>query len=108
MKFVLLAFLAGCAGSTPLAHFEVTKSESDESCSTLADYCLRVTCTVKNDSPIPGQAVVDLQLLNRKGEVKHTQTERVELGPGDTKTVKHDFTEAKLLGKESKYACVIR
>lgn len=105
--FPLVPLLA-CEGSTPLAHFVVTASESSPACSKLLDYCLRVSCTVKNDSVVPGQAVLDLQLLDAQGAVQHTQTERLDLGPGDTRTASHDFTQAKLLGKEAQFACVVR
>ena len=97
-----------CSGSTPLAHFTVASSQGDDSCSKLLDYCMRVTCGITNDSSIPGQAVVDLQVLDESGNVQFTQTERLDLGPGDTKSVSHDFTEVKLLGSTAKYSCVVR
>lgn len=105
----ILGLLAlGCAGSTPLATFTVVGSEADESCSKLTDYCVRVTCTLKNDGMVPGQAVVDAQLLDPEGKVLHTQSLRAELGPGDTRTLTHDFTEAKLLGNGAEARCVVR
>jgi len=113
IPFLGLASLACGAGnvlsvSTPLAHFVVVSKDSNESCSKLLDYCLRVSCQIANDSVVPGQAVVDIQLLDKDGAVLHTNTERVDLGPGDTKTVTHDFTEAKLIGRDSQYACAVR
>ena len=43
-----------------------------------------------------------------RSKVTNTQTERLDLGPGDTQTVTHDFKEAKVFGKQAKFACVIR
>lgn len=113
IPFLGLASLACGAGnvlsvSTPLAHFVVVSKDSNESCSKLLDYCLRVSCQIANDSVVPGQAVVDIQLLDKDGAVQHTNTERVDLGPGDTKTVTHDFTEAKIFGRDSQFACAVR
>ena len=113
IPFLGLASLACGAGnvlsvSTPLAHFVVVSKDSNESCSKLLDYCLRVSCQIANDSVVPGQAVVDIQLLDKDGTVLHTNTERVDLGPGDTKTVTHDFTEAKIFGRDSQFACAVR
>ena len=113
IPFLGLASLACGAGnvlsvSTPLAHFVVVSKDSNESRSKLLDYCLQVSCQISNDSPVPGQAVVDIQLLDKTGAVLHTDTERVDIGPGDTKTVSHDFTEAMLIGRDSQYACAVR
>jgi hypothetical protein len=113
IPFLGLASLACGAGnvlsvSTPLAHFVVVSKDSNESCSKLLDYCLRVSCQIANDSVVPGQAVVDIQLLDKDGTVLHTNTERVDVGPGDTKTVTHDFTEAKIFGRDSQFACAVR
>lgn len=102
-----LALALGCSGSTPLAHFTLVSQEADASCSRVVDYCMRVTCTLKNDGPIPGQAVVDLELVGPGDAVVHTETERAELGPGDTRTLTHDFTDAKV-GEEVQPRCVVR
>lgn len=97
-----------CAGSTPGTTFSVSAEQSDASCSKALDFCLRVSCTVRNDGSLPGQAVVDLQVLGKDGAPLHTHTERVELGPGDTKTLSHDFAEVKLAPKERNGRCVLR
>lgn len=106
--FVVLAALAlGCSGSTPLATFTVSREEADQSCSRIVDYCVRVSCALKNDGPIPGQAVVDLELVGPEDVVIAAHTERLELGPGDARTLQHDFTEAKL-GQDVLGRCKVR
>jgi len=109
-RFILALFplLMACSGISLPGQFKVVSSDGNDSCATLGDYCLQITCVVKNDSPLPGQAVVDLQLLDAGGNIQHTHTERITLGAGDTGTVTHAFTEARLLGRESKYDCELR
>lgn len=107
LVFSALCLLA-CSGSTPLARFTVVKQEVDESCTKLTDFCVRVSCTVKNEGAIPGQAVVDLQILGPEGNVLFTETERTELGGGDTTTLSHDFTQAKITQKGRSPRCVVR
>ncbi len=107
LVFLAMSALA-CSGSTPGAKFIVTKSEQDSSCTKLTDFCVRVSCTLKNASQLPGQAVVDLQLLGPDGKVAHTETARAELGGGDTTTLTHDFTQVKVAGKALTPRCVVR
>lgn len=110
MRYILpifaLCFLA-CAGSTPLAEFKVKSEEVDASCSKLTDFCMRATCAVKNTGKVPGQVVVDVQLLDPSGKVLFSETARAEMGPGDSHTIVHEFTEVKL-GTEAKVHCEIR
>ncbi len=105
---LLALSLLACSGSTPGAKFTVLKAERDESCTKLTDYCVRVSCTVRNDSQIPGQVVADLQLQSPEGKVLHTETARAELGGGDTTTLTHDFTQVKVTENAKTARCVVR
>lgn len=105
----LLPLGGGCAGSTPLASFQVESFSGDESCSKLLDYCIRVSCNVRNAGPVPGQAVVDLLFMDANGSLQQKETQRIELGPGDSRTIRYDFKEAKLLGSHDyKIDCIVR
>ena len=113
---VALLWLIACCGgggvfSVPLIlepNFEVLSVDSNDSCSTLLDYCVRVSCTIFNSGEGGGTAIVDLQVLDSNSYPILTETERLQLGSYDTKTVTHDFTNASLLGSQSYVNCQIR
>ena len=105
---LMLLSLSACSSVSLPGQFKVVGQDGNDSCATLFDYCLQVTCIVRNETPIPGEAVVDLQLLDGNGNLQHVHTERLNLGPGDTGTVTHAFQEAKLFGRDSSYRCDLR
>jgi hypothetical protein len=103
---MLLYLLLACDSSGNLSigkapEFVLTNQSSDESCAKLTDYCIRVSCSIQNVGNGSGQVAVELTYQESEEKV-YTQTIRKELGPGDTTTVHHNFTEAKLLNAFSK------
>ena len=75
--------------------FTTTKADTDESCAVLTDYCLRVSCSIQNVGNAAGEAAVEIYLSGENETYK--ETKRVNLKPGDTKSISHNFTQAKLL-----------
>lgn len=115
LPFVLLSFVLaglGCADVTKLvapAKIEVAAAEGDDACTKLLDYCLRATCTLRNTGQGEGRGTLELQVTDEAGAVSMTESRPFTLGPGDTKTFTHDFTQAKLLGrKQNRVQCVVR
>lgn len=113
LVFVSLGLAAlGCADVTKLvapAKIEVAAAEGDESCTKLLDYCMRATCTLRNSGQGQGSGTLELQVTDGTGKVTMTESMPFTLGPGDTKTYTHDFTQAKLLGhKQDRVQCVVR
>lgn len=111
--FVSIGIAAlGCADVTKLvapAKVEVAAAEGDDSCTKLLDYCLRATCTLRNSGQGEGRGTLELQVTDETGAVSMTESMPFALGPGDTKTYTHDFTQAKLLGrKQNRVQCVVR
>jgi len=91
----------------PLLHeprFERVRMDSDESCSTLFDYCIRVTCTVANRGNAVGTRTVHLWVDQGGPELAHVSS--LTLRPGEERTIAHDFTEASL-DTEWRYGCSI-
>ena len=114
--FVLLALLVGCAGVSgapeiPVLQqprFEVANVATDESCTKLLDYCVRVSCVVRNTGDGSGTANVDVQLLAKDGSPRHVESMHAKLAPGDTTTLRYEFREAKLLGGSAEARCVLK
>ena len=105
-----LVLFTGCNMGlpNPLAHFEVVNFFSDDSCSSLFDYCQQVTCTVKNTGLVGGIASVELS-LQAGGQTIYSSTQPVSVPAGEMQTVLHQFTEVSLLGQTgSTSLCVVR
>ena len=66
---------------------------------------MTVYCTVSNVGTAAGVGVIDYQFARDDGQTVHA-TESIELAPGETKIVPHNFTEAKLMGN-AKFKCAI-
>ncbi len=112
----LVALLVGCEGvngapEIPVLQqprFEVANVETDESCTKLLDYCVRVSCVVRNTGDGSGTANVDVQLLGKDGAPQYVESLHAKLAPSDTTTLRHEFREAKLLGGPAEARCVLK
>ena len=88
--------------------FVVTNKSADESCARLTDYCIRVSCSIKNTGNASGEAAIELTYIESP-EKTYTETIRKTLKPGDSTSVEHNFKQAKLFGGSSyKYTCYAR
>lgn len=76
-----------------------------EDCSSLGDFCVRVTCTVTNAGTRAGSAQVELRVDQGAGLV---DTEAAFLEAGESATVSHDFTSAEFTFDNIPYDCSAR
>lgn len=96
---LVLSMVLACGGLIDPG-FEVHGGKVDGACSGLLDYCARARCSVKNLSAKPAPATVTFELHQPNGSTV-SGSEYVMLNPKETKTVHHDFQEAKLLDMKS-------
>ena len=79
----------------PTAIFVVTDTLSDEACTQLGDYCIRVHCTYQNNGDGAGEKSVGAQLLDENQVVAERQSS-LTLLPGKSQRLYFDFPEAEL------------
>ena len=91
------------AGVVPSASFAVDNAGSDESCSVLGDYCLRVQCAATNTGNAQGSVRIVAEIVPDSGAAVTHVTTRV-LTPGEREVVALDFMEAEM-GNHYKYRC---
>lgn len=99
---VAAVFAAGFIGlrvldrgaSGALSSFSVSKIQGDDTCTGLFDYCIRVECTVTNDGPVDGDAVVELIVNPGSASLSHKII--VPLRVGESRSVYYDFDDARL------------
>ena len=80
-----------------MARFEMVEASGNTDCSTLLDFCVTVSCEVKNVGGGSGTPVVTANVIT--GE--KTFSERVytyEMEAGSTASFSHDFEEVSLFG----------
>jgi hypothetical protein len=91
----------------PTAVFAVTDNLSDEACTQLGDYCIRVHCTYQNNGDGPGEKRVGAQLLDENKVVAERQSS-LTLLPGKSQRLNFDFPEAELGDQHHyTYKCMI-
>jgi len=88
-------------------NFVIGSVDSNEDCDRLADYCVRGSCTIINSGDGAGSAEVEIALEQDGGQVG-VFTQNVSLGPGERKTITHDFGEARLMGEGTRIQCQAR
>lgn len=88
-----------------IASFAVMGQRGDDSCSSLFNFCLRVTCVVRNTGVVAGTARVELRVHSQAGATQYKHQELISIRPGETREVVHDFPEAKLFGSSARYSC---
>ena len=98
--------ILGCAGAGGGALFRVVNSGSSD-CSTFADVCARMTCSISNDGTEAGVARVTFSLFDPNGSVSRAE-ELVDLTPGEAKSVSHDFKEARFTLGQTKMECAVK
>jgi zinc ribbon protein len=79
----------------PAAIFVVTDTRSDESCTQLGDYCIKVYCNYQNNGDGPGEKTVSAQLLD-EDKVVARRTNQLTLLPGRSQRLEFSFPEAEL------------
>jgi hypothetical protein len=89
------------AAPPPTAHLTVTGATSDESCTALGDYCIRVNCSYSNDGTGPGEKPIGAELIDNDVVVA-SRNSTLTLLPGKSQTLYWDFKEAEL-GDEHHY-----
>ena len=71
------------------------------------DYCMRVSCTVRNVGEGGGDVTVDLEILSPDGRPMYVQSLAGFMRPGDVQNFTYDFKQAKLLGSQSRGECPV-
>ena len=111
--FVLAAiFGRDSSSSTPRSEaiIDVSASSSDERCTVLGDYCIKVYCTYFNRGNGAGEKVIQAQLLDR-GEIVAAKESNLTLMPGQSQKLSWDFTEAELDDDQHQhhyqYKCIV-
>ena len=91
------------------ARFEMVEASGNTDCSTLLDFCVTVSCEVKNVGGGTGTPVVTANVITGKKAF----SERVytyEMEAGSTASFSHDFEEVSLFGaafSENMVNCVV-
>ena len=101
-----VALILGCAGAGGGARFRIMNSGSSD-CSTFTDVCARMTCSVSNDGTEAGVARITFSLFDPNGSVARAE-EVAELGPGEARSVSHDFKEARFTLGQTKMECAVK
>lgn len=92
-------------GPAPTAVFQVSDQLSDENCTQLGDYCIRVHCSFINSGKGPGEQRVSAQLLDGSTLVSEKYSSLTLLA-GASQRVDFDFPEAELDGQHDyRYRC---
>ena len=100
---MIYLFLLGCfdesgnikVGDLYAPKFKSLKVDTDESCVVLNDYCVRVSCSIQNVGNADGEAAVEIYLSSENDTYK--ETKRVSIKSGDTTSISHNFTQARLM-----------
>jgi len=81
----------------PAANFVATDVLSDENCTVVGDYCVRVHCTYQNTGDAAGERRVRAQLLSEdQSQVIAERYSALTLLPNATQRVTFNFPEASL------------
>ena len=99
-------FFGGIAALDKQPSYQVKVLTVDDSCSRLGDYCVRVTCEVRNVGKGDGTPRVEMKLIP-EGKTPVVSTESISVPAGTAKKVSHDFGAAKMLDSH-KGACVVQ
>lgn len=103
---VFYARTDGDLSKNPIAKFDVRDVVVDDSCTRLLDYCVRVSCKVRNVGLVNGSAKVEMQLL-AEGQPPSAHSTSVTIAKGQETVITHDFGDARL--KDShKGRCIVR
>jgi hypothetical protein len=110
---VVVLFIIGAIASlndstpAPAARFIATDALSDESCTVVGDYCLRVHCTFQNTGDAAGESRVTAQLLSEdQSQVLAERYSSLTLLPNATQRVTFTFPEANIDVK-TRYRCSV-
>jgi len=97
------AFRAVSTDATPVPNWELGGLKVDDSCATLLDYCVSVSCDVESKGKVKGDTTVTVFLEQDSGEIEHHVP--VTLEGGQKQTLSHKFSEARLFGSTPKGGC---
>lgn len=109
---IILVILRGAyplmqeAGVAPAPRWVVEGVNGTDNCTVLGDYCLRVTCMVRNVGDAVGVVTVVAELLPETGSATNRQT-TVRLEPAQERLLEFDFREAEI-EKKYRFGCLIR
>ncbi len=95
----VIGIIANLSDNTPppAANFVATDALSDENCTVVGDYCVRVHCTFQNTGNAAGENRVRAQLLSEdQSQVLAEQYSSLTLLPNATQRVTFDFPEANI------------
>ena len=90
----------------PTPRYEFSDIVVDDTCTSLLDYCVHVSCMVTNVGTANGTPTIEIQLIPEGGTPSATSVS-VSVPKGQSTIVTHDFTEARLADGHSG-RCIVR
>lgn len=99
------AFSFSAASAVAVPNWEIQNLRVDDSCSSMFDYCVTVSCDVVSKGGAGMSSTATMTLEQNAGQL--AQHQALTLSSGQRQSVSHQFKEAELFGSAARGGCMI-